>query len=132
MGFGPKNLTRPLKRQTQLCHRIPKKTSKNHKNQSIFRIQLFLEVFGRFLKLINVNEILTSYRQLTRRSSLDRHPYRVFCDKDRFCLFKGLVRFSTDLWGVQMASKSKKNNFSLLYMHQIPNSRSSVNLGVKL
>ena len=48
-----------------------------------------------FLKLNTVNETLTSYRQLTRQSSLDRHPCRVFYDKVEFWLFNGLVRF----WG---------------------------------
>ena len=69
-----------------------KKTFKNHKNHSVFRIQLFLDVF---LKLNNINEIMTSYRQLTRQCSLDRHPYWVFYDKVEFWLFNGLVRF----WG---------------------------------
>ena len=41
----------------------------------------FLDVF---LKLNTVNEILTIYRQLTRQSSLERHPCRVFYDKVEF------------------------------------------------
>ena len=60
-----------------------KKTSKNRQNHSVFRIHLFSEVFGRFLKRSTINKILTIYRLFTRQSYLDRHPYWVFCTKVR-------------------------------------------------
>ena len=67
-----------------------KKTSKNHQNQSDFRIHLFSEVFV-FFKLGTINEILTIYRLLThiltRQSSLDRHPYWVVYDKVEIAMF---------------------------------------------
>ena len=54
----------------------------------------FLDVF---LKLNTVNEILTIYYQLTRQSSLDRHPYLVFYDKVQF-FGLGLGRAKIQVW----------------------------------
>ena len=73
----------------------------------------FLDVF---LKLNTVTEILTIYRQLTRQSSLDRHPYWVFYDKVEFWLFNGLVRF----WGpnpVRLKSEFHFETSGICYLY---------------
>ena len=74
MGLGTKQAAKMAKFDVlpPFSRKRPK-TSKNHRLNAAFL--LFL---GNFLKMEAVNQILTIYHQLTRQSSLARHPYRVY------------------------------------------------------
>ena len=69
------------------CIRFVENVQKPFKTEC-FRIQLFLDVFGRFL--LNVGSKFNSDK-LTRQIPLDRHPYWVFCDKVRFWLLNKCI-----------------------------------------
>ena len=126
-----RTLTGKLAEIHLLCS-VWRKRPKTVKIRTFSEISYFWRFLDVFLLSDKVIDILTIYRPLIRQSSLDRHPYRVVCDKVRFWLFKGLFRFLTDLWWVQTALKYKTNQISLIYASEPKISERSVILGYKI